>query len=81
MREREISMTTMSLCIISSWGEQLQEDEDGMEDGVGWLGGIWGVTIYFLSVVKFSCTGCIRRRGGLPIYKREGNPRISRMDC
>ena len=81
MSEKEISMTMMSMYIISSWGEHLQEAEDGMGDGVGWLGGRWGVTVYFLSIVKFSCAGCIRRRGGLPRCKRDGNSRISRMDC
>ena len=44
----------------------MQEAEDLMEDGVGWLGGRWGVTIYFISIVYFSCVGCIRRRGRLP---------------
>ena len=81
MREREISMTMMSMYIISSWGEHLQEAEDEMGDGVGWLGGVWGVTLYFLSIVNFSCVGCIRRHGGLPRCKRDGNSRISRMDC
>ena len=66
MRDREISMTMMSRYIISSWGDHLEEAEDGMGDRVGWLGGRWGVTLYFLSIVKFSCAGCIRRRGGLP---------------
>ena len=46
-------MTMMSMYIISSWGEHLQEAEDEMGDGVGWLGGRWGVTLYFLSIVKF----------------------------
>ena len=45
MREREISMTMMSMYFISSWGEQLQEAEDGMGDEVGWLGGRWVVTL------------------------------------
>ena len=81
MREREISMTMMSMYIISSWGEHLQEAEDGIWDGVGWLGGRWGVTLYFLSTVKFSCAGCIMRRGGVPRCKRDVNSRISRMDC
>ena len=81
MREREISMKMMSMYIISSWGEHLQESEDGIGDGVEWLGGRWGVTLYFLSIVKFSCAGCIRRREGLPRCKRDGNSRISRMDC
>ena len=81
MREREISMTMMSMYIISSLGEHLQEAEDVMGDGVGWLGGRCGVTLYFLSIVKFSCAGCIRRRGGVPICKRDGNSRISRMEC
>ena len=81
MREREISMTMMSMYIISSWGEHLQEAEDGMGDGVVWLGVRWGVTLYFLSIVKFSCAGCIRRRGGVPRCKRDGNSRISRMNC
>ena len=74
-------MTMMSMYIISSWGEHLQEAEDGMGDGVGWLGGRWGVTLYFISIVKFSCARCIRRRGGVPRCKRDGNSRISRMDC
>ena len=74
-------MKMMSMYIISSLGEHLQEAEDVMGDGVGWLGGICGVTLYFLSIVKFSCAGCIRRRGGLPRCKRDGNSRISRMDC
>ena len=81
MREREISMTMISMYIIPSWGEHLQEAEDGIWDGVGWLEGRWGVTLYFLSIVKFSCAGCIRRREGLPRCKRDVNPRISRMDC
>ena len=51
LREREISTTMMSMYIISSWGEHLQEAEDGMGDGVGWLGGRWGVTLYFISIV------------------------------
>ena len=59
-------MTMMNMYIIFSWRENLQEAEDGMGDGVGWLGGRWGVTLYFLYIVKFSCVGCIRRRGGLP---------------
>ena len=81
MREREISMKMMSMYIISSWGEYLKESEDGMGDVIGWLGGRWGVTLYFLSIVKFSYGGCIRRRGGLTRCKRDGNSRISRMDC
>ena len=53
-----------------------------MGDGVRWLGGRLGVTLYYISIVKFYCVGCIRRRGGLPIYfKRDKNPRISIMDC
>ena len=51
LREREISMKMMSMYIISSWGENLQEAEDGMGGGVGGLGGRWGVTLYFLSIV------------------------------
>ena len=77
MREIEISMTMMSRYIISSWVEHLKEAEDGMGDRVGWLGGRWGVTLYFLSIVKFSCAGRIRRRGGLPRCKSEGVTVIS----
>ena len=74
-------MKIMNMYIISSCIENLQEADDGMGDGVGWLGGRWGVTLYFLSIVKFSCAGCIRRRGGVPRCKRDGNSRISRMNC
>ena len=81
LREREISMTMMNRYVMSSWVEHLQEAEDGMGDGVGWLGGRWGVTLYFLSIVKFPFEGRIKRRGGLPRCKRDGNSRISRMEC
>ena len=82
MREREISMTMMSMYTIFTWVEHLQESEDGMGDGVGWLGGRWGVTLYFLSIVKIYCVHHIRRRGGLPrSFKRDVNSRIPRMDC
>ena len=75
-------MTMTSMYIISSCGEHLQDAEDGMGGGVGWLGGRWGVTLYFLYIVKFSCAGCIMRRGGLPrSLMMDGNSRISRMDC
>ena len=75
-------MKIMSMYIISSWREHLQEAEDGMEDGVGWLGGRWGVTLYFLSIVKFSSAGCIRRCEGLPrSFNRDGNSSIPRIDC
>ena len=73
--------TMMNMYIISSWGEHLQEADDGMGGGLGWLGCRWGVTLYFLSIVKFYCAGCIRRRGGLPrSFKRNGNSTISRID-
>ena len=49
MREIEISTTMISMYIISSWGEHLQEAKDGMGDGVGWLEGRWGVTLSLLS--------------------------------
>ena len=39
MREREIMITMTNVYIISSWKENLQEDEDGMGDGVRWFGG------------------------------------------
>ena len=39
LREREIMTTMMNMYIISSRKENLQEDEDGMGDGVRWLGG------------------------------------------
>ena len=74
-------MTMMSMYNISSLEEHLQEAENGMGDGVGWLEGRWGVTLYFLSIVKFSCAGFIKRCGGLPRCKRDGNLRIYRMDC
>ena len=43
--------TMMNMYGISSWREHLQEADNVMEDGVMWLGGIWSVTIYFLSIV------------------------------
>ena len=75
-------ITMMNMYIIYSYREHLQEADDGMGDGVGWLRGRWGVNLYFLSIVKFSCVGCISRCGGLPrSFKRDGNSRIPRMDC
>ena len=75
-------MTMMNMYNISSWIEHLQEAKDGMGDGIGWLGGRWGVTLYFLSIVNFSFAGCIRRCGGLHRYfKRDGNSRIYIMYC
>ena len=65
MMERNIMITMMNMYILYSYREHLQEAEDGMGDEVGWLGGRWGVTLYFLSIVKFSCVGYIRRHGGL----------------
>ena len=62
-------------------GRAPARSENRIWDGVGWLGGRWGVTLYFLSIVKFSCAGCIRRREGLPRCQRDGNSRIPRMDC
>ena len=43
--------TMMNMYIISSWKEHLQEAEDGMGDGVRWLEGRWGVTLYFIFIV------------------------------
>ena len=75
-------MTMINMYIIYSRIYHLQEAEDGMGDGVGWLGGRCSVVLYFLSTVKFSCVGCINRRGGLPrFFKIGGNSRITRMDC
>ena len=49
-------MTTMvNIYIISSRIEHLQEAEDGIGDGIGWFGGRWIVTLYFLSIVNFLC--------------------------
>ena len=82
LRDREIIMTTMNMYNISLGRYHLQEDEDGMRNVVGCLGCIWSVTLYFLSIVEFSCAGCIRRRGGLPrSFRRDGNLRISIMGC
>ena len=44
-------MTMMNMYIISSWRDHTKEADDGMGVRVGWLGGRWGVTIYFLSIV------------------------------
>ena len=44
-------MKMMNMYIISSYIENLQEADDGMGNGVGWLVGRWGVTLYFLSIV------------------------------
>ena len=59
----------------------MKESEDGMGNGVGWLGGRWSVTLYFLYIVKFLYVGCIKRCGVLPRCKRGGNSIISRMYC
>ena len=61
----------MNMYIIYSWRENLQEAEERMGYVVGWLGVRWGVPLYFLSIVKFSRTGCIRRRGDCPDPSRE----------
>ena len=45
--------TMMNTYIISSWREKQQEADDGMRDGVGWLGGTWGVTLYFIYISNF----------------------------
>ena len=37
--------------------------EGGMGEG-GWLGGRWGVTLCFISIVFFGCAGQIRRGVG-----------------
>ena len=42
--------TMMNMYIISSRKEHLQEAEDRMGDGVSWLGGRWGVTLYFIYI-------------------------------
>ena len=44
-------MKMMNMYIIFSRREHLQESDDGMGDGVGWLGGRWGVTIHFIYTV------------------------------
>ena len=46
-------MTMMSTYIIYSWIDHLQEAEDGIGDGVGRLGGRWGVTLYFYLLLIF----------------------------
>ena len=67
-------MTTMNKYIMYSKRYHLQEAEDGIGDGIGWLGVGWGVTLEFFSIFKFSCVGCIRRRRGMPRYfNRDGN--------
>ena len=38
VREREIIMTMINVYILS-WREHLQESEDVLRGGVGWLGG------------------------------------------
>ena len=44
-------MTMINMYIIPSRKDHLQEAKDGMGGGVGWLGGRWGVTLYFISIV------------------------------
>ena len=50
--KREI-MTRMMNMYIFSCREHPKEAEYRMRDGVGYLGGIWDITIYFLSIVYF----------------------------
>ena len=79
---RDIMITMINMYIIYSLRDHRQEAKDGMGDGIGWLGGRWGVTLYFLSIVKISCLVCIRRRGVLPrSVKSDGNSIISKMEC
>ena len=66
MRERDIMMKMMSMYIISSWREHLQEAEDGMGDGVGWLGGRWGVTLYFSLLLSFLVQAALGGVGDCP---------------
>ena len=44
-------MTMMNTYIFFSWREHLQEADDGMGYGFGWLGGRWGITLYSISIV------------------------------
>ena len=46
-------MTMTNMYIIYSWKEYLQEAEDEIGDVVRWLGGRWGETLYFISIVYF----------------------------
>ena len=48
-------MKMMNTYIIFSWREHLQESDDGLVVRVGWLGGRWGVTLYFISIFNFLC--------------------------
>ena len=75
-------MIMMNMYIIYLWRYHLKESDDGMGDGVGWLGGRWGVTLYFLSIFKFSCASCIRRCGGLPrSFKMDINSMTAIVYC
>ena len=56
----------MSMYTIFLWIYHLQEAEDGMEDGVGWLGGRWGITFYFISIVIFLVYAASGSVGGCP---------------
>ena len=44
-------MKIMNMYIIYSRKDHPQESKDGIGNGVTWLGGRWGVTLYFISIV------------------------------
>ena len=44
-------MTMINMYNISSLREHLQEPEDVIGGGVRCLGGRWGLTLYFISIV------------------------------
>ena len=63
-------MIIMNMYIISSCIENLQEADDEMGDGVGWLGGRWGVTLYFSLLLDFLVYSASLGVGGCPDISR-----------
>ena len=63
-------MTMNNMYIISSWREHLKEADDGMVDGVGLLGGRWGVTLFFSLLFNFLVQAASGVMGDFPYLSR-----------
>ena len=65
-------MKMTNMYIIYSRRDHLKESNDGMRDGVGWLGGRWGVTLYFSLLFNFTVQDESGGLGNCPYLSRGG---------